>query len=515
MFSALNLRIGFFLEIRKIKRASLWTTGLIVFVMVLTFLNLVVVSGVLVGIVQGSIDSHRTQDTGDVIVSSLDDKKYIENSPEVIGIIKSLPKVKDASARYRLGGTLEANYKTRKDTDKPNIAVTQIIGIDPVAENNVSNMSKNIIKGEYLSPDDYDQIVLGSLLLEEDFSFNALFATLKNVSPGVKIRVNVNGVQREVTVKGVFESKVQDISRNAYMIDSQFRSIIGRNDGNVSEIAIKLNQGIDPKEVSEALVLSGVDEVAKIKTYYEAQPQFLKDVIKTFGMLGNMLSSIGLVVASITIFIVIFINAITRRKFIGILKGIGINGEAETKVLKGIDFKTENGEFVAIMGRSGAGKSTFLYLMSLLDEPTSGEIIIDSKDAHKMTAEEKTLFRLEKCGYVFQDYALLPDLRSEENVALPLLMQNIGRKKAYAKAKESLIKVNLGHRFDNLPSHLSGGEQQRVSIARAVAHKPKILFADEPTANLDNESSAAVVEIFKELHQAGQTKIGRASCRER
>ena len=328
MFFALNLRIGFFLAVRQIKRASLWTTGLIVFVMVLTFLNLVVVSGVLVGIVQGSIDSHRTQDTGDVIVSSLDDKKYIENSPEVIGIIKSLPKVKDASARYRLGGTLEANYKTRKETDKPNIAVTQIIGIDPVAENNVTNISKNIIKGEYLSPDDYDQIVLGSLLLNEDFSFNALFATLKNVSPGVKIRVNANGVQREVTVKGVFESKVQDISRNAYMIDSQFRSIIGRNDGNVSEIAIKLNQGIDPKEVSEALVLSGVDEVAKIKTYYEAQPQFLKDVIKTFAMLGSMLSSIGLAVASITIFIVIFINAITRRKFIGILKGIGINGKA-------------------------------------------------------------------------------------------------------------------------------------------------------------------------------------------
>ena len=183
------------------------------------------------------------------------------------------------------------------------------------------------------------------------------------------------------------------------------------------------------------------------------------------------------------------------------------DGEAETKVLKGIDFKTEDGEFVAIMGRSGAGKSTFLYLMSLLDDSTGGEIIIDGNDAHKMTTEEKTLFRLEKCGYVFQDYALLPDLTALENVALPLLMQNIGRKKAYAKAREALIKVKLGHRFDNLPSHLSGGEQQRVSIARAVAHKPKILFADEPTANLDNESSKAVVEIFKELHQAGQTII--------
>lgn len=183
------------------------------------------------------------------------------------------------------------------------------------------------------------------------------------------------------------------------------------------------------------------------------------------------------------------------------------DGEAETRVLKGIDFKAENGEFIAVMGRSGAGKSTFLYLMSLLDEPTGGEIIIDGQDTRKMTVEEKTLFRLTKCGYVFQDYALLPDLTALENVALPLLMQNIGRKKAYAQAKDSLLKVKLEHRLNNLPSHLSGGEQQRVSIARAVAHKPKILFADEPTANLDNESSAGVMEIFKELHRAGQTII--------
>lgn len=183
------------------------------------------------------------------------------------------------------------------------------------------------------------------------------------------------------------------------------------------------------------------------------------------------------------------------------------DGEKETKVLKGIDFKADNGEFVAIMGRSGAGKSTFLYLMSLLDEPTGGEIIIDGNDTRKMTTDEKTLFRLEKCGYVFQDYALLPDLTALENVALPLLMQNASRKKSYDQAKEALIKVKLGHRLNSLPSHLSGGEQQRVSIARAVAHNPKILFADEPTANLDNESSATVIEIFKELHKEGQTII--------
>jgi len=183
------------------------------------------------------------------------------------------------------------------------------------------------------------------------------------------------------------------------------------------------------------------------------------------------------------------------------------DGDIETKVLKGIDFRAQSGEFIVIMGRSGSGKSTFLYQMSLLDEPTSGQIIIDGKDTHTMAPEEKILFRLTKCGYVFQDYALLPELTALENVVLPLLMQNIRRKEAYAIARDALTRVGLAHRFGNVPSHLSGGEQQRTSIARAIAHKPKILFADEPTANLDNESSRAVIDIFKELHKEGQTII--------
>lgn len=179
----------------------------------------------------------------------------------------------------------------------------------------------------------------------------------------------------------------------------------------------------------------------------------------------------------------------------------------ETHVLKGIDFIAHDGEFIAIMGRSGAGKSTFLYQISLLDDPTDGTIIIDGKDTRLMSPHEKTSFRLDQFGFVFQDYALLPELTALENVALPLLMQNRSRTAAYAKAEEALARVRLSHRLENLPSQLSGGEQQRVSIARAVAHNPNVLFADEPTANLDNESSHAVLEIFKELHGAGQTII--------
>ncbi len=184
-----------------------------------------------------------------------------------------------------------------------------------------------------------------------------------------------------------------------------------------------------------------------------------------------------------------------------------VDGSKETKVLKGIDFVSKSGEFVSIMGRSGAGKSTFLYQLSLLDEPTDGSIVIDGVDTHSMNADEKTKFRLNNLGYVFQDYALLPDLTAVENVALPLLMQGMEKEKAYKVAEESLQKVNLAHRLNNLPSQMSGGEQQRVSISRAIAHTPKILFADEPTANLDNQSSELIMDIFLELHKAGQTII--------
>ena len=183
------------------------------------------------------------------------------------------------------------------------------------------------------------------------------------------------------------------------------------------------------------------------------------------------------------------------------------DGEKETHVLKGIDFMAEEGEWISIMGRSGAGKSTFMYQISLLDDPTSGEITVFGKNTHTMHPDEKTAFRLNELGYVFQDYALLPDLTATENVAVPLMMQGKSKEEAYKQARTSLERVGLGHRLDNLPSQMSGGEQQRTSIARALAHKPRILFADEPTANLDNESSKTVMELFKQVHKDGQTII--------
>lgn len=329
MFSWLNIRIGWYLALRQIKGASLWTTGLIVFVMVLTFLNLVVVSGILVGLIQGSIDDARTQFTSDIILSNLDEKTYIENSPNIIAIVKSLPQVEHVSARYTQGGLFEANYKTRKLNDKPNTASGQIVGINPIDEDMVTGLGSRVVEGSYLEPGDFDKVVIGHFLLSKYVPVeDPNFTSLDNVEVGTKIRITVEGVIREVTVKGILKSKVQEISRNIYMVDSQLRSMIGRNDGNVAQIVIKLKPNVDPLLVKRSLILSGVDNYAKVQTYADAQPQFLKDIIATFGILGAAFSSIGLVVASVTIFIVVFINAITRRKFIGILKGIGIDGHA-------------------------------------------------------------------------------------------------------------------------------------------------------------------------------------------
>jgi ABC-type lipoprotein release transport system permease subunit len=190
-------------------------------------------------------------------------------------------------------------------------------------------LSKYVIEGEYLEPGDYDKILLGSYLDSKYLPIESPgFQTLYNVSPGTKIRMTTNGVTREVTIKGIIKTKVDEVSFRVYMLQDQLRTMIGREDGNASEISIRLKPGADPAEVRDIIKQSGFDKYAKIQTYIDAQPKFIKDMIATFSLLGNMMSSIGLVVASITIFIVIFINALTRRKFIGILKGIGITGES-------------------------------------------------------------------------------------------------------------------------------------------------------------------------------------------
>lgn len=182
-------------------------------------------------------------------------------------------------------------------------------------------------------------------------------------------------------------------------------------------------------------------------------------------------------------------------------------GALASHVLRGIDITVSQGEFIAIMGKSGAGKSTLLYQLSVLDHPTEGTVIVDGVDVHSLSENEQTNFRLKTLGYVFQDYALVPDLSARENVMVPLVMGGTAWGEAKKIADGALDAVGLPDKYKNLPAELSGGEQQRVAIARAVAGNPKILFADEPTANLDSVSGEAIITLLSELNKKGQTIV--------
>lgn len=184
-------------------------------------------------------------------------------------------------------------------------------------------------------------------------------------------------------------------------------------------------------------------------------------------------------------------------------------GNVEVKALDGVDLTIGKGEFVGIMGPSGSGKSTLLHLLGLLDLQTTGDIWLDSIDVDRLTDYEKTMFRLYKLGYVFQDYALVPELTVAENVCLPAMLRSDREEEEYrADTVKILEQIGLSDRSSHLPRELSGGQQQRVAIARAIVNRPDILFADEPCANLDTENSTMVLDLFDEInHEMKQTIV--------
>jgi putative ABC transport system ATP-binding protein len=171
-----------------------------------------------------------------------------------------------------------------------------------------------------------------------------------------------------------------------------------------------------------------------------------------------------------------------------------------TRAINNVSLKILFGEFLMITGRNGSGKSTLMHLMALLDTLSSGDIIIYDKSVSDISEKDKIYLRLKSLGYIFQEYALIQELTALENVMLPSLMIN-SFSKARKQATKLLKKVDLDDKMNHLPSELSGGEQQRVAIARALVNNPRIIFADEPTANLDSVASKHVLEIFKKLNE--------------
>ncbi|KAF2957829.1 macrolide ABC transporter ATP-binding protein [Thermotoga sp. Ku-13t] len=182
-------------------------------------------------------------------------------------------------------------------------------------------------------------------------------------------------------------------------------------------------------------------------------------------------------------------------------------GEKKVEALRGVDFQIEQGEFVAILGPSGSGKTTLLNCLSGIDSPTEGEIFFDGVEFHRLSEEEKTKFRAQNMGFVFQFFNLIPVLTVLENVELPLRILGQKGKSVTERALEMIKKVGLSGKEDKFPSQLSGGEQQRVAIARALVHNPKIVWADEPTGNLDSETGAAIIELLETIRLENRTTL--------
>ena len=183
------------------------------------------------------------------------------------------------------------------------------------------------------------------------------------------------------------------------------------------------------------------------------------------------------------------------------------NGSLELQVLKNISFKVDKGEFLAIMGSSGSGKSTMMNILGCLDNQYEGKYILDGIDISKSTENELSEIRNKKIGFIFQSFNLLPRLTALENVELPLVYSSIPKEERHKRANELLEMVGLKDRTHHRPNELSGGQRQRVAIARALVNNPSIILADEPTGNLDSKSEAEIIEILQKLNKMGKTIV--------
>jgi putative ABC transport system ATP-binding protein len=203
---------------------------------------------------------------------------------------------------------------------------------------------------------------------------------------------------------------------------------------------------------------------------------------------------------------------ISRREKMSVVEIIGLEkayriGETEVSVLKGISLQIEEGEFVALMGPSGCGKSTLMNIVGCLDRPTGGNVVLRGKDVGGLSDRDLARIRRDEIGFVFQSFNLIGRMSNLKNVELPMIFQGMARDFRKARARELLEAVGLGHRLDYSPINLSGGERQRVAIARAMANDPSIILADEPTGNLDQNSTNEIMEIMRKLNEEGRTIV--------
>lgn len=327
-------RVGWFLAIRGLRRASKGTTTLIVFIMVLTYLNLVVVSGLLLGLITGSFQQFRESFSGDVLVTPAPMQSYIKRSQNILGFLSTHPNVQLYSPRYFTNSTILSTLNDLPGKDeRANRIGIRLVGFDPDTEEKLTRFSRFIINGEALSSGDDGYIMIGANMIKKYSAFADAnipgLDLLEDVDIGSRVQVSIatDGgtlIKKDFIVKGIVKSKVDEISTRAFITDRELRRLLPVNNFEIQEIAIKTDKNYGPILVRELETFTE-DDPPRIQTSEDAIPTFLRDIEATMGILGNALSSFALIVASITIFIVVFINAVTKKKFIGIMKGIGIS----------------------------------------------------------------------------------------------------------------------------------------------------------------------------------------------
>ncbi len=340
------LRVGSFLGIRQIKRGSVWINLLIISIMMLTFLSLVVIPGILIGLTEGSFDQNREHLSGDLYMTTLAGEETILNTQDIIRVLDTIPEVDSYTVRYKISTTVESGYIERDDFTKDAESLSiNAYAIDPEQEEKATNISKFIVEGEMLKNNESGYVVIGATLLKKYSDFADLFEPLEEVEVGKPVKITLQGevldaIDRdrvlldgndnpgqttEFIVKGILDSKVGELSSAIFITEQDYRRIAKKTSLQAAEIAIKHVDGISDQKFKDIGISYGFNNYAKVRTATEAIPKFLSDVQETFALLGNIIGFIGIIVSSITIFIVIYINALTRRKYIGILKGIGIS----------------------------------------------------------------------------------------------------------------------------------------------------------------------------------------------
>lgn len=358
-----TLRIGLLLGFRQIQRANIWTTALIIFVMALTFLNLIVVSGILIGLPVGAEQAVKEKSLGDILISERESEKTILQTEEFKKVLAITPGIAAYTVHYTSGAKIEANYRTRRDLRiDANVITGRIVGIDPIAEDSVTHLTKDIVEGAFLNPNEEGYLVLGSLTLDRyTQGFSDITDSLINVHVNDTVRVTIGQNTKEFKVKGIISAKASEISRSIFMPERELRRLANNNDREANEIIVRLVPHADPDKVKGILVQLGLDKYAKIRTFNESLPKFITDIKDTFNILGVLIGAVGIVVASITIFIIIFINAISRQRQIGILKGIGI----QRRVIE-VAYVLQ-AAFYAITGAAIGAVITFVFLVPYFD----------------------------------------------------------------------------------------------------------------------------------------------------